>query len=226
MAEAIALHAAGQRPPITVLQLIEAGQLQPGGIISVTFRNNTTKGILQRDGSIQHNGRIYASCGEFSSAAKQRIDPAWPADDGWKSCMHNGKSLHAIRSAFGEAPTLTYAAAAAAAAAAAGIGPASTVPVAAAAPIATAAPGTGPAPAVPVAAAAPFAAAAPVAAAASAVARVAPAGYAATLAAPAAPAVPVAAAAAPVPIPVAAAGPAAAATPVAAADQPGNSTAP
>lgn len=220
MAEAIALHAAGQRPPITVLQLIEAGQLQPGGIISVTFRNNTTKGILQRDGSIQHNGRIYASCGEFSSAAKQRIDPAWPADDGWKSCMHNGKSLHAIRSAFSEAPTLTYAAAAAAAAAAAGTGPAPAVPVA------TAAPGTGPAPAVPVAAAAPFAAAAPVAAAASAVARVAPAGYAATLAAPAAPAVPVAAAAAPVPIPVAAAGPAAAAAPVAAADQPGNSTAP
>ena len=88
---------------VTLLQLVQSGALKPGGIVSVTYEGQTMKGILQPNGTISYNNEVFTTCSAFSMTVKRRIQPSKQGDDGWTSCMYNGKQLAEYRRLFLEA---------------------------------------------------------------------------------------------------------------------------
>ena len=83
---------------ITVSSLIEQGLIKAGDSIKVTHRSESAEGVLQKDGSVQMGDDKFASCADFSTAVKKRSQPNCRSDDGWRSCLINGRSLHDYRS--------------------------------------------------------------------------------------------------------------------------------
>lgn len=83
---------------VTVASLIEEGLIKEGDSVKVTHRGESAEGILQKDGSVQMGGENFATCADFSTAVKKRSNPSCRSDDGWRSCLINGRSLHDYRS--------------------------------------------------------------------------------------------------------------------------------
>jgi hypothetical protein len=82
---------------ITVPLLISMGVLSAGGKVHVSHRADTAEGTLQEDGSVMTEGETFEDCGAFATAVKRRSAPNCRSDDGWRSCMYEGRSLHEYR---------------------------------------------------------------------------------------------------------------------------------
>lgn len=77
---------------------MEQGLIKEGDSIKVTHRGESAEGVLLKDGGVQMGNEKFASCADFSTAVKKRSQPNCRNDDGWRSCLVNGRSLHDYRS--------------------------------------------------------------------------------------------------------------------------------
>lgn len=83
---------------ITVATLIERNLVKEGSVVKVTHRGESVEGILEADGSVVCGEEKYGTCGDFATAVKRKITKSeGRADDGWRSCYVNSRSLHDYR---------------------------------------------------------------------------------------------------------------------------------
>jgi Restriction Enzyme Adenine Methylase Associated len=85
-----------------VEQLIQRGVLQAGSVVRVVHRDQTAEGTLNADGTITAGEETFKNCGDFATAVKRRAQSNARADDGWRSCTVNNRSLHDYRTEVAE----------------------------------------------------------------------------------------------------------------------------
>lgn len=78
--------------------LIERNLVKEGSVVKVTHRGESAEGILAADGSVMCGEDKHATCGDFATAMKRKISKSeGRADDGWRSCVVNGRTLNDYR---------------------------------------------------------------------------------------------------------------------------------
>lgn len=83
---------------ITVATLIERNLIKEGSVVKVTHRGESEEGILEADGSVLCGGQKHATCADFATAMKRKISKSeGRPDDGWRSCVVNGRTLNDYR---------------------------------------------------------------------------------------------------------------------------------
>lgn len=83
---------------ITVATLIERKLVKEESVIKVTHRGESVEGILKADGSVVCGEEVHSTCGDFATAVKRKITKSeGRADDGWRSCVVNGRTLNDYR---------------------------------------------------------------------------------------------------------------------------------
>ena len=83
---------------VTVPLLITMGVLKPGGVVRVVHRADAEEGTLQVDCSVVvAEGETYPDCAAFATAVKRKSAPNCRSDDGWRSCLYDGRTLHDFR---------------------------------------------------------------------------------------------------------------------------------
>jgi hypothetical protein len=82
---------------ITVPLLIKLGLLEAGKAVKVSHRGATLEGRLEPDGSVVTDKERFEDCAAFATEAKRRVAAGCRADDGWRSVMYEGRSLHDFR---------------------------------------------------------------------------------------------------------------------------------
>ena len=83
---------------VSLLDLIKEGLMEPGqGVLKIVYKNHEYVGDLTEDGLISFEGEEWESPSAWSITVKRRLFPEKKADDGWKSVMHQGKKIEAIK---------------------------------------------------------------------------------------------------------------------------------
>jgi len=86
---------------VTLLNLVEAGILEPGeGVVTHFYHGNTDVADLSGRGEILWDGRVFESPSAFSIAVKRRVNPGRKADDGWKSVKVRGRLLEEYKKTY------------------------------------------------------------------------------------------------------------------------------
>ena len=80
---------------ITLADLLKAELIKPGeAVVELRYQNSSFTADISPEGKIVHHGVEYETPSAFSIAVKRSINPSKKADDGWKSCIYQGVSLH------------------------------------------------------------------------------------------------------------------------------------
>ena len=86
---------------VTLLNLVEAGILEPGeGVVTHFYHGNTDVADLSARGELLWEGRVFESPSAFSIAVKRRVNPGRKADDGWKSVKVRGRLLEEYKKTY------------------------------------------------------------------------------------------------------------------------------